>query len=351
MKKKFAIISHKKMKDSGAWNGYKAHNERATSPQNVDKSRSHLNITLKPNSFKNFDEYIEKKREYIREKNKENGTKNRCVRKTKNKKTKKFEYPSVAHEFVFSYSHGALTDAQGVEYLKLADKFLEEWFGKDIEKLQSTIHLDEKTPHIHIDYAYFDLEQGKFCQKDLQRKGKTDISRIREEWDRYLATTEFAHLSMQDGSVVAKDEHTDKASLEIDRLKTEVKEWKEAYSNATAKLEELEELIGGLKNQVGELKQRLGRSEVAEEEKDAYFADFVIPEEIRLIVEMHGGQILDEAHPFRVSGLENQGVESLYDLSDFPLARPQNDEQTAKEVSHKTAKPLPSKLKNNLSPK
>jgi hypothetical protein len=66
---------------------------------------------------------------------------------------------------------------------------------------------------------------------------------------------------------------------------------------------------------------------------------------------MHGGQILDEAHPFRVSGLESQGIESLYDLSDFPLARPQNAEQNAERIVKQSAKPLPSKIKNNFSPK
>jgi len=227
MKKTFGIVSHKKIKNENSWNGYKAHNERKTSPKNVDKSRSHLNMVLKPNSYKNLEHFIEKKREYIRKKNKENGTKNRCVRKKKNKKTNVFEYPSVAQEFVFTYSNGALTDAQGIEYLKLAERFMTEWYGSQIELLQSVIHLDEKTPHIHIDFAYFDLEQGKFCQKELQAHGKTDITAIREAWDKYLQDTDFAHLKMQDGSVVASGEHVDKASLEIDALKKEIVELKE----------------------------------------------------------------------------------------------------------------------------
>lgn len=221
----FAIIRQSKIKGEEHFNGLAAHNKREYFSDNIVRERSHKNIVLSPFIYRNFQDFVASKKKLIFEGNKKNGTKNRMLRSLKNKKTGKKELPSMSQEFIFTHSPDALTEAQSIVYLKMAHEFLSEWF-KGLEVLGSTIHLDEKTPHIHFDVTYFDLDRGKFCQKELQAQGKTDIVAIREAWDNYLVGTEFEHLKMQDGSVVDARQHQSKASLEIDALKKEIAELK-----------------------------------------------------------------------------------------------------------------------------
>jgi len=217
----FAIIRQSKIKGEEHFNGLAAHNKREYHSKNIVKERSHKNITLSPFIYRNFQEFVANKRKLIFEGNKKNGTKNRMLRSLKNKKTGEKELPSMAQEFIFTHSPDALTEVDSIEYLKLADKFLREWF-KGLEVLGSVIHLDETTPHLHFDVTYFDLNRAKFCQSELQDQGKTDIVAIREAWNAYLVGTKFEDLKMQDGSVVEARQHQSKASLEIAELKAEV---------------------------------------------------------------------------------------------------------------------------------
>jgi len=246
--KDFAIIRHEKIKGEDHFNGLAAHNRREYFSKNIDRSRTDKNITLTPFAYKNFQDFVEAKRKMIREMNKRNGTKNRMLRKLKNKKTGEKEYPSMAQEFIFTYSPGALTEEQGIRYLKLADKFLREWFA-DFEVIASIIHLDETTPHLHFDLSYFDMVQGKFRQAELQAEGKTDINAIRQAWDEYLQDTEFEHLHPQDGSVVG-ERHLSKASLEIASLKNELQAVKSDLDRSEVDLSEKTAQIANLEQEI-----------------------------------------------------------------------------------------------------
>ena len=223
----FSIIRQQKIKGEEHFNGLAAHNKREYHSQNIVKERSHKNVTLSPFIYKNFQEFVASKKKLIFEGNKKNGTKNRMLRSLKNKKTGEKELPSMAQEFIFTHSPKALTESESIEFLKLADKFLREWFD-GLEVLGSVIHLDETTPHLHFDVTYFDLNRAKFCQSELQDQGKTDIVAIREAWNAYLVGTKFDTLKMQDGSVVSAREHQSKASLVVAKLKEEIAELKES---------------------------------------------------------------------------------------------------------------------------
>ena len=60
-KKKYATISQEKRYTKDEVNNIWNENERAYIPENVDKNRLHKNITLAPNPYKNYDDFVERK--------------------------------------------------------------------------------------------------------------------------------------------------------------------------------------------------------------------------------------------------------------------------------------------------
>lgn len=208
----FAIIRHIKIKGAEAFNGISAEADRTISGKNVDKSRTSKNIVIQKSKYANFDDFVNTKKSEIALANKatkqwniENPSDKQKLRRfprmTENRKTKEKELLSLNQQFVFTYSNGALSEEQGVEMLKRSDQFIRNWFLKN-EIISSNLHLDETTPHIHVDVAYYDKHEKRFNQKELSAQGKTDIDAIRNAFQREVAD-EFG-LIKQDGSVVAE---------------------------------------------------------------------------------------------------------------------------------------------------
>jgi len=228
----YAIIRQIKIKAKDEWNGISAHNKRETSPKNVQKQNTHKNITLIKNPYRNFDDFIEKKRTQIREANKKNGTNHRMLKKNTKGKYKD-EIKSTTQELIFTHSHDAMTEAESIEFLKLALEFIKEFYP-ELEIISAVIHLDEETPHIHIDVAYFDVNQCRFIQKFLQDAGRTDFDNIRDAWENKLKDTKFEKLKRQDGSVVGDKHDGSKADIHIAELKKQT-----AHAEKTALLQKL----------------------------------------------------------------------------------------------------------------
>lgn len=216
MPQNYAIIRQTKVKGAKQSNALSNHNTRKIITSNIDRSKSHKNIVLKPSPYQAYDDFVFRKKKQIKEHNKKNGTKNRFVQKREDKKTKKKEYLAMSQEFIFTHSPNALNEMKSIEYLKCADRFIREWF-QNCEIISSIIHLDEETPHIHIEASYFDMVRNKFIQKELYEHGKTDIKKIRDAFQKEVAD-EFG-LKKQDGSVVNHHEyHADKEKGEMRRI-------------------------------------------------------------------------------------------------------------------------------------
>jgi hypothetical protein len=248
----YAIIRQMKIKNSGDFNGSQRHNLRIFNSKNIDQTRSHKNIFLQNSIYPDYDEFVKSKRDEIRKKNFENGTKNRMVRKTKNKKTGEMEFLSMVQEFIFTHSPGAMSENESIEFLKMADKFLKSWFGEEIEVISSVIHLDEATPHLHFTISYFDKNRGKFCQSELQKQGKTDISNIRSAWQKHLSNTRFSGLQEQDGSVKKGENHNPKASAEAKMLRERIGELEEQKAYLGKELAIKTAQIGSQSHQINE---------------------------------------------------------------------------------------------------
>lgn len=287
MKKNFAIIRQIKIKGVEAFEGVAAEADRSIFAKNVDASRTEKNIVLKKSQYAKFADFVQKKKQEIRIGNlrrKKGEKKARFPRILTNKKTKEKEYPALSQQFVFSFSHGALSEKDGIEYLRRADEFIREWFEKN-EIISSIIHRDETTDHIHIDVAYWNRFEKRFNQKELTQdkdqkgRGKTDISRIREAFQKEVAN--YFNLRKQDGSVVEKHDGK-KADIGKGKLKEEIKELKnrkitqeevlslktkfgenivtigEAIQTQTAENKTQVKEIEELKNKIGLLRGELG---------------------------------------------------------------------------------------------
>ncbi len=205
MSNNYAIIAQEKRRGPNEFNGIMAENKRSIAGKNVNKKLSHTNIILTPCPYKNYDDFVEKKRAQIKAENQKQEQnkkrkKGRMPRVTINQKTGEKKYPSLMQEFVFTYTPNALSTEESILYLELADKFIREWYP-DNEVISSIIHKDEETFHLHIWATYFSNLQCRFVQSDLQDAGKTNINIIREAWQKTLKEEGF-DLIKQDGSVM-----------------------------------------------------------------------------------------------------------------------------------------------------
>ena len=241
--KNYAIIRHEKRYGPDMVNGIWAENIRSILGNNVDKSRSHLNITVTPLEFDNYDDFVNTRKQQIRITNKQRhplGKKARIPRITKDKITSKQKYPSLMQEFVFTHSHGALTENESIRYCRLAYEFVVNWFDM-CNIILAVIHLDEETPHIHIWVDYYNKFENRFVQSILQDEGKTDINSIRNAWQKKIEGEGF-NLLKQDGSVVGSKHDGTKA----DKVKGDLKKQNEEF---TAIVTSLDESILVLKNE------------------------------------------------------------------------------------------------------
>jgi len=248
----YAIIRQQKIKSAEAFISMQNHNLRKYIPTNADPKKQHKNIILQDSIYQNFQDFIDLKKMQIRDGNKKNKTKNRMIRKKENRETGRKEFMSTSQEFIFTHSPGAMSENESIEFLKMADKFLRNWFGSEIEVLSSVIHLDEKTPHLHFDITYFNLEKAKFCQADLQKQGKTDINNIRSAWQKHLSGTHFSGLREQDGSVKKGEKHNPKASAEAKMLRERIGELEEQKAYLGKQLAIKTAQIGSQSHQITE---------------------------------------------------------------------------------------------------
>jgi len=270
MAKNYATIRQEKVRSSSAADGLDAHNERIIISENVREELSHKNIHILKPTYKNYDSWIETKKEQIRERNKKRKPeekKARFPRKVKDKKTKMMKQLALSQEFIFGHSHDALSEKMSIAYLKDAHNFISNWFD-GCEILSSVIHLDEKTPHLHMHVSYFDETDCRFVQKELSHLGKTKIDNIRLAFQKEVA--DKYGLLKQDGTVVPKDEHQTKANVQIGELKTELAKIVHAEAIELANPEIYPEPHEGA---INALKEDLDMAEVKLVEKDAQIVD------------------------------------------------------------------------------
>ena len=162
------------------------HNNREFIAPNVDKSRTHENITLVREDIQNvyhqlFDKALE---EYnARQKRKDRCIKNYYEHIDRSKQEKPF------YELIFQIGNTEDTHC-GTEEALLTTKALTD-FVKSFQKrnphikvFNAVIHLDEETPHVHIDFVPFATEQKRglstrnSLSKALEQQGFTSEGKM-----------------------------------------------------------------------------------------------------------------------------------------------------------------------------
>lgn len=153
----YAVARMQKMK-VGNLSGLESHNKRKTknhTNENIDVTKSHLNFDLVGNSgtyHKDIMGYI----------NKNKGT-TRAIRKD----------AVVVNEWLISSSAAffeGMEDNEIKRYFEVSKDFFATEFGEENIRY-ATVHMDEKTPHMHMGIVPFD-EDMKLCSKRVVSKQK-----------------------------------------------------------------------------------------------------------------------------------------------------------------------------------
>ncbi len=148
--------------------------------------------------------------------------KRRMIRRNLDKKTSKYKWKGMWQELVFTYSPGALSEEDAIEYLKQAHQFVINRFP-ECDVISSIIHLDETTLHLHIHIDYFDMNDARFIQDELANTGRTNINNIRNDFQEEVA--DGYGLIKQDGSVVGDLHDGAKADKDKGELKRLVRDY------------------------------------------------------------------------------------------------------------------------------
>lgn len=193
-----------KIKNKEQFNNIKKHNNReGKQKENINKDETHKNIILTKNNY-SWDSYLQEKKTQIAAANKANKTKNRMIR----------ENSSFCINYTFQSSKESLTEEEHINFLKEIDQQLREYF-KGQEVLESIIHLDETTPHLHFSLSFFNVEKMKFTQKELTQKELTNYKNIEKALDPILQKYKInARETLQE----KRARMSEKAQEELDEL-------------------------------------------------------------------------------------------------------------------------------------
>lgn len=135
------------------------------------------------------------------------------------------------------YFFDGLSNKQHHDFFKCAYEFIENRYGKE-NIISATVHLDEKTPHMHVNFVPV-TSDGRLCAKDLlnkkefqslQNSAYTEVFKsfglkrgeIREDKRKHLTTEELKIKT---------------SSKRLDEIKTELKQNRKASDNASRNVE------------------------------------------------------------------------------------------------------------------
>ena len=205
MDKKYFVLDFKKIKSESQFNNWiLGHNQRRYNLKrsNVNTKKTKDNILITECKYKSYKDFINSKKEEIKELNKQNkakreeyvkslsesGMDKKEAQKIARKKYPKRRGPSANQSIGFAMVIDC-SEMQGwkeqdyIKYLKEAEAFLKKRF-KELEVLSSVIHADESKPHLHISFAYWNREEKRFVEKKLVKEKKTNLDVLLDDFER-----------------------------------------------------------------------------------------------------------------------------------------------------------------------
>ena len=269
----FAVVHMMKIKQ-GAVGGIQSHNNREHTPRtnpDVDMSRSGDNIDLVP--CDNYKGAIKEKISALVQSDK-------AVRKD----------AVVVCDFIITSDYDTMEEL-GAEKQRAFFEDAVKWFGDRYGKdrvLFATVHMDEKTPHLHMGVVPITAE-GRLSAKTIFTK--TEMKAIQTEFardvgakyglERGVEGSDRTHLSELDFKIQKAEEAlyaigdmTDEIRSDADLYKHDAWEAQQNAAEARRELSELQEDISAMKTEKTALTGEIGalraqKRDLADEVKDA----------------------------------------------------------------------------------
>lgn len=257
----YSILRLERVKTATATNGFQRHNQRENqnySNQDIKHDETHRNYDLIHGNEKvNYNELIEKRIE-------DGYTGKRAVRKDAVKHVQGI----ITSDTAFFEN---MSDDNIREFFEGSLEFVQEKYGKD-NVLYATVHLDEKTPHMHFGFVPL-TEDGRLSAKKILGN-KNDLSRLQDEFHEYVNNKGYdmergqsvretgkKHLSVED---FKKQERKDELTLENERLEKEKRKKEKELAVINEKVREdikraNQPLNVSLENEVHEEKNVFGK--------------------------------------------------------------------------------------------
>ena len=264
--------------------GSVSHNSRAFTAENVDAERSCLNISYCNESIKNvyhelFDEALEKY----------NAKQTRNDRKISDyyEKIRSSKQEKPFHELILQIGDRENMNAES-DNGELAQRILDEYFrsfqerNPQLKVFSAHLHMDEATPHLHIDFVPFTtgskrgLETRVSLKQALSTQGFKGGSRGETEWSQWVQSekeqlaavmerhgvqweqkgTHEKHLTVLDYKKQEREKEVQQLDMKIDQKQTEYNVLSKRVENYDSCIEELaaleKELNAGDKYQLPE---------------------------------------------------------------------------------------------------
>jgi len=256
--------------------GSVTHNSRTFTAKNVDSERTHLNIDYCNEPIKKvyhelFDEALKQYNDKQKRKDRKIADYYKHIEFGKQEK--------LFHEIIFQIGNKDDMSATG-EYADLARAILDEYYRGFQERnpylrvFSAHLHMDEATPHIHIDFVPFTtgsqrgLETRVSLKQALANQGFKGNGRGDTEWNRWILSekkvlaqimerhgieweqkgTHEQHLSVLDYKKQERAKEVAELDREIKEKQLEVKGLKATVE----KIEEAKELLGDVEKQLDE---------------------------------------------------------------------------------------------------
>ncbi len=274
--------------------GSLAHNNRDFIADNVDPERTKFNVTFCNEDIK--DTYHDMFDDALKRYNAKQTRDDRKIDDYYEKiRTSKQEKPF--HEVIFQIGNKDDTPANSAEG-EQAKQMLEEFYSGFVERNKSLrvfsahIHMDEATPHLHIDFVPFTtgskrgLDTRVSLKQALAELGFSGGSKHDTEWNQWVnAEKEELTKVMERYNVkrLDKGEHREHLSVyeykceqrkeEIKELGSEIDGLKEEKANAEKELSDVEKETSEAKNRLSELEKeekKLSANEAVYRDSDEY---------------------------------------------------------------------------------
>ena len=217
----YSIIRIAKVKSNTNTTGIQRHVQRENKNyenMDIDLEKSYLNYDLVNQKNQNFNELIDKKIE-------ENYTGKRKIRKDAVKHIDGL----ITSDNDF-FNHQSLEDTQ--KFFEHAKIFLEQEYGKD-NLLYATVHMDEKTPHMHFGIVPI-TQDGRLSAKDVVGNKKA-LTQFQDRFNQYINEQDY---NLERGQ---SRQLTNKKHEQVSHYKQKTDYHRQEYEHESQKLDNIKQ--------------------------------------------------------------------------------------------------------------